>query len=91
MLAQFQRRAKLAYEKSASFACEATSAIRTVASLTREEDVIDIYTESSGPDQEEPALSFEVVYSLCCIPVNDVSLCCSRILVSVHSRLCHSN
>jgi ATP-binding cassette subfamily B (MDR/TAP) protein 1 len=46
MLAQFQRRAKLAYEKSASFACEATSAIRTVASLTREEDVIKIYTES---------------------------------------------
>jgi ATP-binding cassette subfamily B (MDR/TAP) protein 1 len=46
MLAQFQRRAKLAYEKSASFACEATSAIRTVASLTREEDVIEIYTES---------------------------------------------
>ena len=30
MLAQFQRRAKRAYEKSVSFACEATSAIRTV-------------------------------------------------------------
>lgn len=39
MLARFQARAKRAYEKSASFACEATSAIRTVASLTREEDV----------------------------------------------------
>ncbi|KAI9687488.1 MAG: GTPase-activating protein [Bathelium mastoideum] len=39
MLARFQRRAKKAYEKSASYACEATSAIRTVASLTREEDV----------------------------------------------------
>jgi ATP-binding cassette subfamily B (MDR/TAP) protein 1 len=46
MLAQFQRRAKRAYEKSASFACEATSAIRTVASLTREEDVLRIYIES---------------------------------------------
>jgi ATP-binding cassette subfamily B (MDR/TAP) protein 1 len=46
MLAQFQRRAKKAYEQSASFACEATSAIRTVASLTREEDVLKIYTAS---------------------------------------------
>ena len=39
MLARFQSRAKVAYEKSASYACEATSAIRTVASLTREVDV----------------------------------------------------
>ncbi|KAK3069659.1 hypothetical protein LTR53_011839 [Teratosphaeriaceae sp. CCFEE 6253] len=39
MLARFQQRAKKAYEKSASYACEATSAIRTVASLTREHDV----------------------------------------------------
>ncbi|EMC97085.1 hypothetical protein BAUCODRAFT_69121 [Baudoinia panamericana UAMH 10762] len=39
MLARFQERAKKAYEKSASYACEATSAIRTVASLTRENDV----------------------------------------------------
>lgn len=40
MLGQFQARAKKAYEGSASYACEATSAIRTVASLTREEDVL---------------------------------------------------
>lgn len=43
MLAQFQQRAKKAYEKSASYACEATSAIRTVASLTREDDVLEHY------------------------------------------------
>lgn len=43
LLAQFQRRAKKAYEVSASYACEATSAIRTVASLTREEDVLQHY------------------------------------------------
>ncbi|KAH8702585.1 ABC multidrug transporter Mdr1 [Talaromyces proteolyticus] len=43
MLAQFQSRSKKAYEASASYACEATSAIRTVASLTREEDVLRIY------------------------------------------------
>ncbi|KAI7472082.1 multidrug resistance protein [Hortaea werneckii] len=43
MLARFQQRSKKAYEKSASYACEATSAIRTVASLTREIDVLDHY------------------------------------------------
>ncbi|KAA8643122.1 hypothetical protein EYZ11_005820 [Aspergillus tanneri] len=43
MLAQFQQRSKNAYEGSASYACEATSAIRTVASLTREQDVWDVY------------------------------------------------
>ncbi|KAF2452301.1 ATP-binding cassette transporter ABC4 [Lineolata rhizophorae] len=43
MLARFQRRSKKAYERSASYACEATSAIRTVASLTREDDVWEHY------------------------------------------------
>ena len=46
MLAQFENRAKKAYESSASYACEATSAIRTVASLTREEDVWEHYHQS---------------------------------------------
>lgn len=43
MLAAFQARSKVAYEGSASYACEATSAIRTVASLTRENDVWAFY------------------------------------------------
>ena len=43
MLGRLQQRAKKAYEKSASYACEATGAIRTVASLTREHDVWDNY------------------------------------------------
>ena len=43
MIARFQQRSKKAYEKSAGFACEATSAIRTVASLCREEDVWEKY------------------------------------------------
>ncbi|TVY38694.1 Leptomycin B resistance protein [Lachnellula occidentalis] len=46
LLAQFQRRAKKSYETSASYACEATSAIRTVASLTREDDVLEHYRAS---------------------------------------------
>ncbi|KAJ5792122.1 uncharacterized protein N7503_008100 [Penicillium pulvis] len=39
MLARFQSRSKDAYAQSAAYACEATSAIRTVAALTREDDV----------------------------------------------------
>ncbi|KAL8997483.1 MAG: hypothetical protein Q9169_003263 [Polycauliona sp. 2 TL-2023] len=46
MLAKFQERAKKAYEGSASYACEATSAIRTVASLTREDDVWEHYHQT---------------------------------------------
>lgn len=46
MLAQFQRRSKSAYDQSASFASEAVTAIRTVASLTREEDVLTLYRNS---------------------------------------------
>jgi ATP-binding cassette subfamily B (MDR/TAP) protein 1 len=46
LLARFQSRAKKAYEKSASYACEATSAIRTVASLTREDDVLKNYVDA---------------------------------------------
>ncbi|KAJ5641516.1 hypothetical protein N7490_005516 [Penicillium lividum] len=39
MLAKFQSRSKEVYAQSAAYACEATSAIRTVAALTREDDV----------------------------------------------------
>jgi ATP-binding cassette subfamily B (MDR/TAP) protein 1 len=46
VLAQFQSRAKKSYEASASYACEATSAIRTVAALTREDDVLVHYQEA---------------------------------------------
>jgi len=55
MLAQFQQRAKKAYEGSASYACEATSAIRTVASLTREKDVWAAY-HSQLQDQGRKSL-----------------------------------
>jgi ATP-binding cassette subfamily B (MDR/TAP) protein 1 len=55
ILAQFQTRAKKAYEGSASYACEATSAIRTVASLTREVDVLDHY-KAELADQEKKSL-----------------------------------
>ncbi|KAJ5527188.1 ABC multidrug transporter mdr1 [Penicillium frequentans] len=39
MLAAFEQKSKSGHQDSASYACEATSAIRTVAALTREHDV----------------------------------------------------
>lgn len=44
-LAQFRSRSQKAYDRSASFASEAVSAIRTVASTTREDDVLRLYRE----------------------------------------------
>ncbi|ORY83184.1 P-loop containing nucleoside triphosphate hydrolase protein [Protomyces lactucae-debilis] len=53
LLAIFQERIKNAYESSANFACEATSVIRTVASLTREDDVFATYRQSlEGPQKQ---------------------------------------
>ncbi|OAX42868.1 P-loop containing nucleoside triphosphate hydrolase protein [Rhizopogon vinicolor AM-OR11-026] len=58
---------KAAHESSAQLACEATAAIRTVASLTREEDCLELYSRSL----EEPlqksnrtALWSNLLYSL---------------------------
>ncbi|KAI0854514.1 P-loop containing nucleoside triphosphate hydrolase protein [Xylaria cubensis] len=45
MLTHFQKRSKKAYERSASYASEAISSIRTVASLTREADVLQHYKQ----------------------------------------------
>lgn len=57
MLAHFQRRSKTAYEKSASYASEAISGIRTVASLTREGDVLAQYQQSLAVQQKESLVS----------------------------------
>jgi ATP-binding cassette subfamily B (MDR/TAP) protein 1 len=43
MLGRFVRHSRVAYQDSASYACEATAAIRTVASLTREDEVLETY------------------------------------------------
>ncbi|KAF4440404.1 ATP-binding cassette subfamily B (MDR TAP) member 1 [Fusarium acutatum] len=57
ILAQFQRRSKTAYDSSAGFASEAISAIRTVASLTREEDVLKQYRDSLAIQQRKSLIS----------------------------------
>ncbi|CAG8582956.1 8057_t:CDS:2, partial [Cetraspora pellucida] len=43
LLARFQKKTKKAYEDSAKLACESVANIRTVASLTREEEICQIY------------------------------------------------
>ncbi|OAQ95935.1 hypothetical protein LLEC1_02034 [Akanthomyces lecanii] len=57
LLAHFQRRSKAAYASSASYASEAISAIRTVASLTREKDVLEIYQASLAAQQRRSLIS----------------------------------
>lgn len=57
MLIAFQKEKKKVHEKSASYACEATSAIRTVASLTREDDVWNHYHEQLAGQSRHLVLS----------------------------------
>ncbi|KAI1463330.1 P-loop containing nucleoside triphosphate hydrolase protein [Daldinia caldariorum] len=57
MLAHFQRRSRRAYEQSATYASEAISAIRTVASLTRENDVMSQYRKSLAIQQRASLMS----------------------------------
>ncbi|OAQ70357.1 multidrug resistance protein 3 [Pochonia chlamydosporia 170] len=57
MLAHFQRRSKAAYASSATFASEAISAIRTVAALTREKDVLTQYRDSLAEQQRRSLMS----------------------------------
>jgi ATP-binding cassette, subfamily B (MDR/TAP), member 1 len=67
MLAQFQMRAQKAFESSASYACEATSSIRTVASLTREADVLNRFhlsLESQGRDSLISVLKASTLYAM---------------------------
>lgn len=57
LLAHFQRRSKAAYASSATFASEAISAIRTVAALTREQDVLKQYHDSLAEQQRRSLIS----------------------------------
>lgn len=57
LLAHFQQRSRAAYGASASYASEAISAIRTVAALTREDDVLSIYHEALAAQQRRSLIS----------------------------------
>ncbi|KAK9476471.1 P-loop containing nucleoside triphosphate hydrolase protein [Lipomyces japonicus] len=57
MLSRVQENTKKSNEKSASFACEAVSSVRTVTFLTREEDVINKYETSLRQQARDSRLS----------------------------------
>ncbi|KAL2314232.1 Leptomycin B resistance protein pmd1 [Schizosaccharomyces pombe] len=56
-LDQVQEKLSAAYKESAAFACESTSAIRTVASLNREENVFAEYCDSLIKPGRESAIA----------------------------------
>lgn len=67
ILVKFQKEKKKVHEASASYACEATSAIRTVAFLTREDDVWNHYHEQLLGQSRYLAISIlksSVLYAL---------------------------
>ncbi|CAJ2499773.1 Uu.00g026260.m01.CDS01 [Anthostomella pinea] len=67
MIAQFQIYSRKAYEGSASYACEATMAIRTVASLCREDDVLATYRDQLDRQAKAgivPSLKSSLFYAL---------------------------
>lgn len=78
MLARFEHRSKTLYEKSASFACEATAAIRTVASLTREQDVWDQYHEQLV-DQGKKSLVSVLKSSILYAMSQSLTFCCTAL------------
>ena len=56
IMAQLAKRSKKAYAASASYAAEATSSIRTIASLTREKDVLAVYHKSLTEERRKALL-----------------------------------
>ena len=67
ILAQQQKKAKAAYQQSATYACEATGAIRTVASLTREDDVLRRYAADIAAQEAKDlrdTLKTSAIYAL---------------------------
>jgi len=75
LLARFEQRSKKAYEKSASYACEATGAIRTVASLTREKDVYNQYHKQIEAQERSSFRSILKTSSLYAASQSFVFLC----------------
>jgi ATP-binding cassette, subfamily B (MDR/TAP), member 1 len=66
VLARFQSRAQKAYQASATLACEAVSAIPTIASLTREQDVWNHYhamLQRQFENSLRPILKTSVLYA----------------------------
>ncbi|KAH7350675.1 ABC transporter-like protein [Rhexocercosporidium sp. MPI-PUGE-AT-0058] len=57
IMAQLAKRSKISHSASASYAAEATSAIRTIASLTREKEVLGFYHQSLLEEHQRSLMS----------------------------------
>lgn len=86
LLARFQSRAKAAYEGSASYACEAASSIRTVASLTRERDVWQHYHDRVA-EQERKSLGSNLRSSALYAMSQSLSFLCNALCFWYGGRL----
>ena len=64
MLQKFQRRSRTAFADSARYASEAINAIRTVASLTREQDVLRSYEARVSSQLKDSAKSIAISTNL---------------------------
>ena len=53
ILARYQKKSNESYQASATYACEAISAIRTVAFLAREDDVANVYHQDILQQRKE--------------------------------------
>ena len=57
LLTVYEQRSRRVYDDSASFACEAAASMRTVASLTREQDMVSEYSHSLTIQEKKNFLS----------------------------------
>ncbi len=81
-LPHFQRHSKAAYSSSASFASEAVAAIRTVASLTRENDVLKEYHDSLVVQKRRSLVSRSAILYLAIL---NILLFCPCLLIWRHA------
>lgn len=58
VLIHLEERSKSVYESSGSYACESVGAVRTVASLTREEGVVEVYRDQIDTQVRGSKLAF---------------------------------
>ena len=78
LLAVFEQRSRRVYDESASFACEAAASMRTVASLTREQDMISNYNRSLR-EQEKKNFISTLFSSVFYASIQALALLCSAL------------
>ena len=78
LLTVHEKRSRRSYDDSASFACEAAASMRTVASLTREQDMISKYTDDLKK-QEKRNFRSTIFTSIFYALIEALALLCSAL------------